>query len=323
MLEPAPFHANLAQGPEGSRAYWLHAADGVRIRVGVFACEQARGTVLLFPGRTEYVEKYGRTAADFVARGYTVLAIDWRGQGLADRLLHNDRIGHVDHFTDFQKDVDAALHAAVTLNLPRPWHLMAHSMGGAIGLRAAMRGIAVASAVFTGPMWGIQISALMRPAAWALSWGGAKVGLGHKIAPGTKSDSYVASEPFEGNTLTTDREMFEYMRAQVLAEPSLQLGGPSLRWLNEALADCRTLAGRASPDLPCLTFVGSNERIVDTDRIRDRMAHWPGGRLELIAGGEHEVLMEGPQVRAHIADSAVALFDAARGHDGNGTAISA
>lgn len=323
MREPAPFHADLAQGPEGSRAYWMRTEDGVRIRVGVFPCEQARGTVLLFPGRTEYVEKYGRTAADFTARGYGVLTIDWRGQGLADRLLSNDRIGHVNHFTDYQKDVDAALRAAAALDLPRPWHLLAHSMGGAIGLRAAMRGIPVASTVFTGPMWGIQISALMRPAAWALSWGGAKVGLGHKIAPGTKSDSYVVSEPFEDNTLTSDREMFDYMRAQVLAEPSLQLGGPSLRWLNEALADGRALAGRPSPDVPCLTFVGSNERIVDTDRIRDRMAHWPGGRLELIAGGEHEVLMQGPEVRAHVTGRAVALFDAAHKHAGTGTAISA
>ncbi|NBC88801.1 MAG: alpha/beta hydrolase, partial [Alphaproteobacteria bacterium] len=49
---------------------------------------------------------------------------------------------------------------------------------------------------------------------------------------------------------------------------------------------------RPSPCLPCLCFVGSNERIVDLPRIEGRMARWPGGRLEILQHAEHEVLME-------------------------------
>ena len=86
-LAPAPFHADLAEGPAGARAHWVHTSDGLRIRLGHFPAEEPRGTVLLFPGRTEYIEKYGRTASDLAAGGYDTLCIDWRGQGLADRLL--------------------------------------------------------------------------------------------------------------------------------------------------------------------------------------------------------------------------------------------
>ena len=91
---------------------------------------------MMFPGRTEYIEKYGDCAAEFTGRGFAFLAVDWRGQGLADRLLDDVRVGHVDQFTDYQHDVQATLDLAADLNLPKPWFVIGHSMGGAIGLRA-------------------------------------------------------------------------------------------------------------------------------------------------------------------------------------------
>jgi len=59
-MERAPFFADIDDGPEGGAAWWLTADDGLRIRLGVWSKEAAKGTVLLFPGRTEYIEKYGR-----------------------------------------------------------------------------------------------------------------------------------------------------------------------------------------------------------------------------------------------------------------------
>ena len=70
----------------------------------------------------------------------------------------------------------------------------------------------------------------------------------------------------------------------------------------------RVLDGQASPAMRCLAVVGSNERIVDVPRIHDRMERWPQGRLMVIEGGEHEVLMEGPQSRARILEGLDATF---------------
>jgi lysophospholipase len=237
-----------------------------------------------------------------------MLTIDWRGQGLADRMLDDRRAGHVNVFADYQRDVAAVLEAAKALDLPRPWHLIGHSMGGAIGLRAAMEGLPVASCVFTGPMWGIRISTSMRPAAWALSWSSRQMGFGHLFTPGTSTESYVATGAFEDNTLTTDPDMWDYMRRQVLAQPELQLGGPSMQWLHEALAECRMLMRRPSPSLPCLCFLGSNERIVDVPRIHARMKAWKGGKLHILEGGEHEVLMEIDSMRDTIFHGLEKLF---------------
>ena len=299
-MHEAPLLADLAEGPEGGAAWWLTAADGVRIRIGAWNRAGSRGTVLLFPGRTEYIEKYGRAAADLAACGYATLVIDWRGQGLSDRLLDDPMPGHVHHFADYQLDVAAMTDAARRLDLPRPWHLLAHSMGGGIGLRAVMLGLDVQDCAFSSPMWGIKMADALRPVAWSLSWSSRQLGMSHFYAPGTAGEHYVLTEPFETNKLTNDPEMYDYMARQLRAHPELGLGGPSLRWLHEALRETRDLARRPSPDLPCLTILGSDEQIVDVPRVLERMARWPGGHLEMVEGGRHETLMDTPETRARL-----------------------
>ncbi|MBE1282573.1 MAG: alpha/beta fold hydrolase [Rhodobacteraceae bacterium] len=307
---PAPFFADVAGGPDGGCAYWVTTQDDVRIRVGVWTHEKAaKGTILMFPGRTEYIEKYGDFAREMQDRGYSTLAIDWRGQGLADRLLPNRSLGHVGEFTDYQWDVAAALRLAQHLELPEPWHLVGHSMGGAIGLRAVMDGTPAVSCCFTGPMWGIYMSPAMRPASFFMTTFGPFLGLGTTKVPTTPDSGYVLESAFEDNTLTTDPQMFKMMQEQLQAHPDLTLGGPTIRWLSQGVAECNRLSRRPSPDLPCITFLGTNERIVDVPAIHKRMEIWPRGVLELIEGGEHEVIMEAPAIRIGVFDRMAVFFD--------------
>lgn len=279
---------------------WVQASDGVRVRVAHWPATAAKGTVLLLPGRTEFIEKYGRAAVDLAAHEYGTITIDWRGQGLSDRIAADAMSGHVDSFADYQADVAALLAVAKSERAPRPWHLLAHSMGGAIGLRAAMHGLPVASCAFSAPMWGIRMKAALRPLAWSLGWSSRHLGQSHRYAPSTSGASYVLSEPFEKNDLTRDAQMHAHMVAQLNAHPELALGGPSLHWLFEALRECRRLRALPSPKLPCLTFVGTDEVIVDTSRIDARIARWPGARLEHIPGARHEAMMDTPQTRAKV-----------------------
>lgn len=311
-MPAAPFHATLADGPAGGHALWLTAADGVRIRIAVWPEGGAKGTVLLFPGRTEYVEKYGRAAGDFARRGYGVVSVDWRGQGLADRPLADRNVGHVERFGDFQTDVAAVLQAVQALALPQPLYLVSHSMGGAIALRALIEGLPVKAAVFSAPMWGILLSTLAKPFAWLMTHASPMLGLSQQYVPSTGPVTYVASAPFADNVLTTDEAMWGYMKAQITGAPDLALGGPSLHWLRVAIDECSVLAALPSPTMPTLTMLGGNERVVDPVPVQDRMGRWPGGRLELVPGAEHELMMETPDRRARFFDAACALFDANR-----------
>ena len=306
---PAPFYADVAEAPDGAEAHWLKTSDGVRIRSALWR-EGAKGTVLLFPGRTEYIEKYGPAAGELAARGYATLTVDWRGQGLADRPLKDANTGHVARFSDYQKDIAALLDHAVREKLPKPWFLLTHSMGGAIGLRALYNALPVKAVAYWAPMWGIRIHPALRPVAWALSSVGRTFGRGHLYAPGTSPKTYVAEAPFADNVLTTDATMYAFMQRQVTQHPDLALGGPSLHWLNSALFECLDLQRRPSPKIPCYTALGTLERVVDPRPIRDRMARWPGGTLDVIPNAEHEVMMENQGIRGHFYDAAARLFDA-------------
>ncbi len=308
-MPDAPLYDDIADAPAGGHASWLKTADGLRIRVGHWTKDDAKGTVLIFPGRTEFVEKYGQTAKALHDHGYASLAVDWRGQGIADRLLPNPAIGHVGDFSDYQKDVDAVIAHAKALDLPRPYFLIGHSMGGCIGLRALIDGLDVKAAMFSAPMWGIQMSTALRPVAWGLSAVSTPLGFDQSLAPGQFEESYVLRAGFEGNTLTNDPAMFKKLRTQLKKHPELALGGPSLRWLNTSLREMHNLSLAPAPDLPCITFLGSDEAIVDPGRIQSRMREWSGGALHTIAKGQHEMLMDAPRIRKTIIDQTIALFD--------------
>jgi lysophospholipase len=271
-----------------------------------------KGTVVVLPGRTECIEKYGRAAGDLVRRGYSVITVDWRGQGLSDRALPDPLPGHVGDFAEYQEDLDAMLAEADRAGLPEPRFLMAHSMGGCIGLRALNRGLPFHAAVFSAPMWGITMAAWLRPVAQVVTMLAGPLGLAHRYAPTTGPDAYLLQAPFEGNVLTTDREMWAYMRDQVRAVPEFALGGPSLAWLGAALAECSALSTQPAPNVPAICALGTQEKVVDVPPVHLRMAGWSNGQLDLYPGAEHEIIMEGPAVRTRFFDRAAALFDANR-----------
>jgi lysophospholipase len=130
----------------------------------------------------------------------------------------------------------------------------------------------------------------------------------HLYTPGTGPKTYVIDVPFAGNVLTTDAVMWDYMKQQALAHPELSLGGPSLGWLRAALTECHALSLLPAPDTPSLCALGSRERVVDPAPIHQRMRSWPKGRLMLVPGAEHEVLMERPALREGFLAEAVALY---------------
>lgn len=303
----APLYNDLAQGPDAGRAYWVTTRDGARLRMGLWPHGE-KGTVLLFPGRTEYIEKYGRAAAEFGARGYACVAIDWRGQGLSDRPAPDPMVGHIDNFSQYQNDLAAVLEKLNTLGQRGPFFLVAHSMGGCIGLRALLNGLDVRAAVFSAPMWGIRMAPGLAPVARVLSRTARAFGQGQRYAPGTNGDSYVKTFPYIGNVLTSDADTYAWMKGQVVQKPELALGGPGLHWLDEAMRECGELAAQPAPDVACLCFLGAEEKVVDTAPIHARMANWPNGTLELVPHAEHEIMMEVPATQQRFYDMATALF---------------
>jgi lysophospholipase len=295
--------------PAGARAWWVTTGDGVRIRVAHWPGPRH---AMILPGRTEYIEKYGLVVRDLAAAGWGAFVIDWRGQGLADRLLPDVLMGHVDRFSDYQADLEAALSVADAVAPgPKPW--LMHSMGGCIGLRAMIDGKRPPSVSFSAPMLGLAqpgpLLGVLRGLAGVLG----PLGLDRRYAPTTGPRFGLPGMDMANNNLTTDRAQFDRMKAQITEDPRLALGGPSLRWMAEAIEEMAALAARPSPMAPALFGLGGGESIVSGEAIRDRVFHWPGAEFAWYDGARHELLMERPETRDDFLGRTLALFDRSAG----------
>ncbi len=287
----APLFNDIACAPSGGIAHWRTCEDGVRIRVATWK-KGTKGTILIFPGRTEFIEKYGPTVQNILDMGYSAAVVDWRGQGLADRITANHQLGHIKHFHDYQRDVDEFLRVVQNASLPNAHALIAHSMGGTIALRALHNGLPIENAIFSAPMWGVYVAPLLRLPAKLITDIGPLIGLAKRFSPNTNPNNYVQVNPFEGNVLTNEAKTYRWLTEQLNAHPELGIGGPSINWLHQAFVECAKLRRLPPPKQKCLCFLGGEEAIVSPKAINKIMANWPNGKLVNVDGAQHEILME-------------------------------
>ena len=298
--------------PAGGAAAFVRARSGDRLRAALWTPKgSARGSVVLSPGRTEAIEKYGEVVGELLARGFVVLCHDWVGQGLSARLHRDPLRGHVRggarRFLADLADVVAA-HAD---RMPRPWIGLGHSMGGGLTALAAVRtpelfDALLLSAPMAGVLTGSQPAARVRSAARLMRWVGMAAGL-----PLPQVDPL--RERFDTNVLTHDRARFERATALIRAHPELRLGGPTWGWLRFAfeLSDALAAPGAAERvTRPVRVLAAGEEKLVDnacTRRFAERLPH---GSYEELAGARHELLMETDPVRAQVWAAFDALADA-------------
>ncbi len=81
--------------PEDVVTGTIKTPDGAELRFARWAPPAGRkGTVCVFTGRGEQIEKYFETVRDLRDRGFAVAMIDWRGQGHSSRRLRDPRKGY-------------------------------------------------------------------------------------------------------------------------------------------------------------------------------------------------------------------------------------
>ncbi len=299
-MKDAPLFTDIGGIPAGGHAYFVSSGGERDIRVAYW--EGGNQTALLFPGRTEYIEKYGAMIQKLLDRDMNVVVIDWQGQGLSERHEDIDTHGHIVNFLDYQNDVTAALAIPEIAALSGPRILFAHSMGGCIGLRSVIEGLDVKAAVFSSPMWGIQNDVALRPLLGAATNVGKPFKLHKAFAPGTKPTFYAQVEPFETNNITNDPVHYAMMQSHLAAHPELGLGGPTIRWVSQAAKEMAALRKAEVPNIPMLIFLGADENVVDAKAIVKRAPTLPNATLETIDGGKHENWMETPEIQAKVWD---------------------
>ncbi|MCP8939299.1 alpha/beta hydrolase [Alsobacter sp. SYSU M60028] len=287
--------------PPGLSARVLRTPDGLGLRMAMTAQlpRAPRGTVLLLPGRADFIEKYFEPIGELQARGFAVACLDWRGQGGSQRLLADPSRNHAAGFDGFAVDLATALAELRARNWPRPVVGLAHSMGAAallLGLRRAPLG--VDRAVLTAPM--IALSPSLRPpfAEMAARLCNA-VGLGRRSVPVRGGPGAPGFPP--DNVLTSDARRYLRSLDVIAAAPRLAVGRPTIGWLNSAFAAMATLRQPSFArglETKLLCVAGADDAVVSTEATARFAAQAPLARLSVLAGCRHDILMERDEVRA-------------------------
>lgn len=300
-----------AAPPPGGEGEWYRGAGGLRLRAALWTpAKAARGSVILSPGRTEPIEKYYEVIGNFLARGFVVLAHDWRGQGLSARLLPDRLKGHARAVEEFLDDY-ARLVDAFEARLPRPWIMVGHSMGGALNLLTLEQGeTRFAGALLSSPMLKIKTG---KRSMWSV-----KLAVRWHLRHG-KAGDYILGDPddpfdhtFEKDALTTDETRYDLWRQQLYACPHLAVGGPTWGWLNFAIdSGERSLKPRA---LKAVKVPVAVVQAAEDDRIWKQTSRWAAkrlvrGRYVEVAGAKHEVIMETDALRGLFLAEFDALAD--------------
>lgn len=286
--------------PPGGRTRTIVSADGVRLRAAYWRPEgTARGTVCVFQGRIEFIEKYAEVAADLLERGFAVASLDFRGQGGSERLTANPSKGHVHDFDDYRADVEALMRQLVLTDCPPPYFALSHSMSAPVVVSVARRQPQwFDRIVLAAPMIGLPL-ARVEFFARGLATGLGRIGFSEAYVP-SGSNRVLALKPFEGNPVTTDAARYARSVAVIHKAPEFGIASPTIGWVHAAFRAMTATAMPGAPEslrTPTLVLTAGADRIVDqraSARFAARIRN--GGHIEL-RGALHEIMMERDDIR--------------------------
>lgn len=252
----------------------IQASDGLRLHYRALTVDEPRAAVLVVHGMFEHSGRYTELAGTLAEAGFSTFALDLRGHGESE-----GRRGHVRRFERFPEDVDRFVEAVAAGPSPAlPRFLVAHSLGGLIGLRyLEVYDPALAGAVICSP-WletAIDVPAWQHAAALLLD----------RVLP-----IFPFPSDLDPELLSHDPERVRDYRD----DPKIHSTITPRLFRETAAAGDRAFEERHRIAVPTLFLLAGDDRIVDTDRSVElaRSLSYPDVTTRVLEGYYHEVLQE-------------------------------
>ena len=204
---------------------------GHSIRYGKVLAEKPKGTIIITPGQSEFIEIYFELIKNLNEEGYNVWAMDWSGQGGSqheivdtNRAINNFNYDYLD-LRDFITEV--------VLKDKGPIIIFAHSMGAHIALRLiAEESDIVDGAILNSPMVTINTGLFPHDLSTVLARLIASAGFGWWYAPGNAAWEYKPYYVSDDNKNTSDFNRGVWKENWRLKEPHTRKSyGVTFEWL--------------------------------------------------------------------------------------------
>ena len=287
--------------PSGGDSFFYKTSDGVNLRIAIWNETSGMGTILLQSGRTEFIEKYYEVIQEFVNRGFCVALMDWRGQGLSDRVAKDIRIGHVDNFSDYDSDFEEVIRKIYQDSCPKPWIVMGHSMGGCLVASSAAKNTDLFDAIILcAPMLSLQMPNLIKKLIHILGFM-TKIGMKEKALarPEWHEDKGWLENPFTENQVTSDLARYERTIMLIREHEELAIGGLTLGWVYGALKRTKEMTSPGwikKIEQPLLLLNATKDKLVNPKENKKICSQSNIVTIENIES-EHEIFMETDLIR--------------------------
>ena len=285
----------------GGESYFFPINKKDRVRIAFWNLNSDQGTIILQSGRTEFIEKYYEVISEFVNRGYAVAMMDWRGQGLSSRKANNNKIGHIDKFETYDKDLVKVINECFKPICPEPFIGFGHSMGGCLLTSYFITPEnTLSKCILCAPMISVRANAVSRR---IISLLGILENFGLGTFPMQKPSWHPYSgwteETFLENALTTDEERFNRTFKLLSQFPELGVRGITVGWLKHALKRTnyfKTLDWSSVIKKPLLLLDATSDKLVNSS-LNVKLLGQSNFTTVVSLESEHEIMMEKDHIR--------------------------
>lgn len=289
------------QGKEG----YFKGKSNVPIYYKIFQQSNKEKVILISSGRTEAAIKYKELIFDFYKNGYSVFIFDHRGQGKSGRMTQNKDMGYIDDFQFYIDDMKYFFDNYLNPVNFQKKYLVAHSMGGAIGLTyLEQHPTDFDAASFSSPMLGFK--PIICKLVAVLGDEKPKFAIG-------QSEYKDEQNVFKGNTLTGSKVRFDIMVNAYKKNPEARLGGATYSWLNKSCQQFEILFDNIYKiQTPFILFSAKNEQIVNSTAhsqfIDLAKKFGKNAKLYEIEDAQHELFIEKDQQRVKTISTTLDFF---------------
>ncbi len=295
LLQDEEYSARIERFYKSGKEGYFKGKEDVPIYYKIFRRSGKKTpAIMISSGRTEAAIKYKELIFDLYNEGYSVYIHDHRGQGLSGRMTEDPEMGYIDSFQFYVDDMKFFYDNMVRTGGHKQIYLLAHSLGGAIGMTyLEQHPEDFTAAAFSSPMLGLKPPTC--EAVKLLAGDEPKYALGQHQYDDDKSD-------FKKNKLTGSKIRYERMIGAFDNEPKARLGGATYQWVLRSCEQFDYMNDNIDRiTTPFILFSAENEQIVNP-RAHQKFV---GQAQELgktcqawvIENAQHELLIEKDEQR--------------------------